>query len=51
LENVLTSLCIQAPEYGSEPPMESIFISALNYVSCFKIWSLVWRLFKFSRRL
>jgi len=33
----LMTLCIPAPEDGSEPPMESMFISALNYVSCFKI--------------
>jgi hypothetical protein len=31
LENVLISLCIPAPEDGSEPPMERMFIFVLNY--------------------
>jgi len=39
LENVLMSLCIPAPEDGSDPPIERMFISVLNYVSCFKIYS------------
>jgi len=37
LENVLMSLCIPAPDDGSEPPIERIFISILRDASCFKI--------------
>jgi len=31
------SLCIPAPEDGSDPPMERMFILTLNYVPSFKI--------------
>ena len=30
------SLCIPAPEDGSDPPIERMFISVLNCVLCFK---------------
>ena len=37
LENVFISLCIPAPDDGSDPPMDRMFLSILNYVPCFKI--------------
>jgi len=31
------SLCIPAPDDGSDPPIERMFITVLSHASCFKI--------------